>query len=68
MRRGLRQALEELYQRYHAGPVDGDCEGDFDFGFVEGMKVAYDNMTEDLTALIGQFYPDWKPRRSRRRK
>lgn len=68
MKRGLRKVIEELHQRYYAGPMESDCDGDFDFGFAEGMKVAYDNMAEDLAALLGQFYPDWKPGRGRRRK
>ena len=68
MKRRLRKAIEELHQRYYTGPIEADCDDDFDFGFTDGMKVAYDNITEDLAALLGQFYSDWKPARMRQRK
>lgn len=65
MKRGMKKALEELHRKYNSGPSEGDCEGDYDFGFASGMKTAYENMAEDLKILIAEFYP--RPAGKRRR-
>jgi hypothetical protein len=67
MKRKLQKKLEELHQRYASGPMESDCDGDFDFGFAEGMKIAYDDMVENLAALLAEFYPEGQGMRRRRR-
>lgn len=66
MKRKLQKKLEELRQRYASGPMESDCDGDFDFGFAKGMKIAYDDMVENLVASLAEFYPEGQWARRRR--
>jgi len=56
-KRGLQKVIEELFEKYDCGPSGGDCDGEFDFGFSNGMELAYKDMAEDLARLLAQFFP-----------
>ena len=57
IKRGLHEAIKELFEKYNCGPSGGDCDGEFDFGFSNGMELAYKDMAEDLARLLALFFP-----------